>query len=33
LFIELTPIVLEIIKINKEQIWNDALEEYKLINE
>lgn len=30
---ELTPIIIEIIKINKEQIWKDALEKYNLINE
>ncbi len=29
----LTPIVLEIIKINKENIWKDALEEYNLIDD
>lgn len=28
----LTPLVLELIKINKEHIWTDALEEYKLID-
>ncbi|RZK11711.1 MAG: hypothetical protein EOO43_19150 [Flavobacterium sp.] len=28
----LTPLVLELIKINKEHIWTDALEEYNLID-
>ena len=28
----LTPLVLEVIKINKEHIWIDALEEYNLID-
>lgn len=27
---KLTPIVMEIIRINKERIWTDALEEYNL---
>ena len=29
---KLTPLVKEIIRINKEYIWADALEEYKLID-
>ena len=29
---KLTPLVKEIIKINKEYIWTDALEEYNLID-
>ena len=28
----LTPLVLELIKLNKEHIWTDALEEYNLID-
>jgi hypothetical protein len=29
---EITKIVLELIRLNKENIWTDALEKYKLIN-
>jgi len=29
---KLTPLIKEIIKINKEHIWTDALEEYNLID-
>jgi hypothetical protein len=29
----LTPLVKELIKLNKNQIWTDALEEYNLLNE
>jgi hypothetical protein len=29
---ELTPLIKEIIRINKEYIWTDALEEYNLID-
>ena len=29
---KITKIVLELIRLNKDNIWGDALEEYKLIN-
>lgn len=30
---KITKLVLELVRLNKDKIWNDALEEYKLIDE